>query len=148
MAFGLVQLGLSAAHLKDKQHALECVNWLVHSYWTPAFGSYHDPGRIFNVDITGGIPAVVSYMLVQSTADQINLLPCLPEEWPNGSIKGVPTRGGFVVDLKWKDGTLAHSTIRSLAGRPCKVSYQGKIVELNLKKGQSVNLDGSLKIIQ
>ncbi|MHC4255557.1 MAG: glycosyl hydrolase family 95 catalytic domain-containing protein [Planctomycetota bacterium] len=53
MAFGLVQKGLAAAHIKDTEHAYECVDWLCNSYWSPALTSYHNPGEIFNVDIAG-----------------------------------------------------------------------------------------------
>jgi len=80
MAFGLVQMGLAAAHINDKEHVYECVDWLCNSYWSPAFTAYHDPGRIFNVDICGGLPAVVSEMLIQSSAEDIMLLPALPDQ--------------------------------------------------------------------
>ena len=140
MAFGLVHLGMASAHLKNKQYARECVNWLVNSYWTPAFGSYHDPGRIFNVDIAGGVPAVVSYMLVQSTNEEIELLPCLPDEWSDGFVKGLPARGGFQLDLWWEDGELTKATIRSTAGRPCTVRYGDNLIELSLQAGESQEL--------
>ena len=140
MAFGLVHLGMASAHLKDKSHAYECVKWLVNSYWTPAFGCYHDPGQIFNVDISGGVPALVSYLLVQSTADEIELLPCLPEAWAEGFATRIPARGGFEIDLKWKDGKLSQATIRSKAGRPCTVRYNGSSTELKLKAGETREL--------
>ena len=140
MAFGIVHLGMASAHLKDKAHAYECINWLTNSYWTPAFGSYHDPGRIFNVDITGGIPALVSYMLVQSTPDKIELLPCLPEAWADGYANGILARGGFEIDLKWEAGKLTQATIRSKAGRPCMVQYKDSIIELDLQAGESREL--------
>lgn len=137
MAFGLALMGMASAHLGDAEHGFECLNWLTHSYWTPAFGSYHDPGEIFNVDISGGMPAVVAYMLLQSTKDEITLLPCLPKEWADGSVKGLRARGGFEVDLEWKDGKLMTATIRSLAGRPTSIVYGGKATPLKLKKGES-----------
>ena len=140
MAFGLVHLGMASAHLKDKEHAYECVNWLVNSYWTPAFGCYHDPGAIFNVDITGGVPALVSYMLVQSTPDEIVLLPCLPDAWNDGFANSIPARGGFEIDLKWKGGQLTEATVRSKAGRPCKVRYNGESTQLELQAGESREL--------
>jgi len=59
MAFGLVQIGMAAANIKDTIHAEECVNWLCKSYWAENLNSYHDSGNIFNIDITGGLPAVI-----------------------------------------------------------------------------------------
>ena len=141
MAFGLVQLGLAAAHLGDAPQADECINWLANSYWTPAFGSYHNPGSIFNVDICGGIPAVVSYMLVQSTEDTITLLPCLPDSWPDGRVKGIRTRGGFEVDLEWKNGALVKASVRSIAGRPCTIIHNGTKAALQLQKGERRDLE-------
>ncbi len=139
MAFGLVQKGLAAAHINDVDHAYECVDWLCHSYWSPAFTSYHDPGEIFNVDISGGLPAVVTEMIVQSSMNEIKLLPALPEKWSEGSIKGVRARGGFVVDMEWKDSRPASVTVTSLLGNPSKIRFKDEVREINLSKGQSQN---------
>jgi len=103
MAFGLVQKGLAAAHIKDVSHAYECVDWLCNSYWSPAFTSYHDPGEIFNVDICGGLPALLTEMIIQSSSEEITLLPALPEQWPEGEVEGVRTRCGITVDLTWEE---------------------------------------------
>lgn len=56
MAFGLVQLGLAAAHLGAADTALECVVWLARDHWTPNLVPTHDEGAIFNVDAAGGLP--------------------------------------------------------------------------------------------
>ena len=140
MAFGLVQLGSAAAHLKDVLHAYECVKWLCSSYWSPAFTSYHDPGKIFNMDISGGLPAVVTYMLVQSTKDSIILLPTLPADWSNGEVRGVLARGGFELDMKWEDSTPTSVRIKSLCGNRTTVVYDGISSEITLEKGESVHL--------
>ena len=137
MAFGLVQLGSAAAHLKDIDHAYESVKWMCSSYWNPALVSYHDPGAIFNHDISGGLPAVVNYMLLQSTASEIELLPTLPKEWPNGSIKGARARGGFLVDLEWKNGEPSKVKITSLKGNKTIVKFANKTWDISLEAGAS-----------
>ncbi|UII79865.1 glycoside hydrolase N-terminal domain-containing protein [Flagellimonas sp. CMM7] len=137
MAFGLVQLGMASAHLKNAVLAEECVNWLVNSYWTTAFVSYHDPQEIFNMDISGGLPAVVSYMLLQSTLDGIELLPALPKNWPNGKVKGLPARGGFVVDMEWKDGKPSKVLITSKSGRATKIKFRDQVIPIQVKKGRT-----------
>ncbi|WP_420401940.1 glycosyl hydrolase family 95 catalytic domain-containing protein [Flagellimonas sp.] len=137
MAFGLVQLGMAASHLKDSELAYECIRWLVNSYWTPSFVSYHDPQEIFNLDISGGMPAVVSYMLLQSTTEEIILLPALPKEWPNGKVKGLPARGGFVVDMEWQNGKPTHLNISSKTGNATQIMYGDQTWDVQIEKGES-----------
>ncbi|MGV8883313.1 MAG: glycosyl hydrolase family 95 catalytic domain-containing protein [Rhodoglobus sp.] len=102
MAFGLVQLGLAAAALGDADAAMTCARWLAVDHWRPTLTTTHDAGRIFNLDASGGLPAVVAAMLLGSTTDELSVLPALPEAWPTGSITGLRARGGLVVDtLDW-----------------------------------------------
>ena len=140
MAFGLVQLGSAAAHLKDVPHAYEAIKWMCSSYWNPALVSYHDPGAIFNHDISGGLPAVLTYMLLQSTPEKIELLPALPKNWPNGSIKGARARGGFLVDFTWKDGKAENVEITSLNGNNTRLICGNKTIEINAAKGEKVKV--------
>jgi hypothetical protein len=136
MAFGLVQKGLAAAHINDTKRAYECVDWLCNSYWSPSFTSYHDPGEIFNVDICGGLPAVVTEMIIQSSADEVELLPALPDQWPEGEIKGVLTRSGVTVDFIWKDGKPLNATFTASRDTKFKLNYENNVWFIELKKGQ------------
>jgi hypothetical protein len=136
MAFGLVQKGLAAAHIKDVDLAYECVDWLCNSYWSPAFTSYHDPGAIFNVDIAGGLPAVVVEMLIQSSANEIVLLPVLPEQWSEGNLKGVLTRCGVTVDLSWSEGRPEYANLTASRDTEFTLKYKDKEWPIELKKGQ------------
>jgi hypothetical protein len=112
MAFGLVGLGLAAARLGDADAAVRCVESLARDFWRPNAVSTHDGDSIFNVDASGGLPAVVIEMLVQSQPGSLTLLPALPASWPSGSIRGVRARGGVVIDeLTWD----ADSAMVSLA---------------------------------
>jgi hypothetical protein len=138
MAFGLVQKGLAAAHIGDAEHAYECVDWLCNSYWSPAFTSYHDPGEIFNVDICGGLPAVVTEMIIQSSAENISLLPALPSQWPNGMIRGVPTRCGVVVDLAWQDGKPSVATLTASRDASFSILSGEKEWQFELQRDQVI----------
>ena len=148
MAFGLVQLGMSAAHLGEVSLAYETIEYLLNSYWSPAMVSLHDVEEIFNLDISGGLPALMITMLTQTPIREqidepweIRLLPCLPAAWPNGSLKGAHSRGGFELDIAWSSGQLQEVTITSLRGEPARVAYGEQLVDLKLRKGESVTLD-------
>ena len=54
---------------------------------------------------------------------EISLLPALPDAWPAGRITGLRARGGFEVDLVWKDEKLTEATIRADRDGMCGVRY-------------------------
>ncbi|MCO4291570.1 glycoside hydrolase family 95 protein [Solitalea sp. MAHUQ-68] len=112
MAFGLVFLGLSAAHVGDVEKTAEIVKWLSSKYWSNGMGSFHNVGALFNTDISGGLPYLITQMLVYSEPGLVSLLPVLPTEWKQGEIEGVLLRGQIEVK---------------------KLSWNGKKVEVILK---------------
>ena len=55
-----------------------------------------------------------------------------------GSIKGLRARGGFEVDMEWKDGQLVQATIRANRDGEFRIYAQGRLSKvISLKKGQS-----------
>lgn len=141
------------ARVGDGNHAWR----MVQKALNPAFGMdirYDGGGGVypnlfdtcppFQIDGNFGTTAAIAEMLVQSGNGVIHLLPALPDAWENGSVSGLCARDGFVVDMRWHDHQLVSVTIHSRTGEPCSVEYGGKSVDLKIRKGGAVRLNGGL----
>jgi alpha-L-fucosidase 2 len=100
----------------------------------------------FQIDGNFGVTAAIAEMLLQSQSGQIELLPALPADWPEGSVKGLRARGGGELNITWKHGGLTSVAIRSDENGTCVLRYRGKTVELKIKKGGRLKLNGELEI--
>ena len=101
----------------------------------------------FQIDGNFGATAGVTEMQLQSHMDILHLLPALPDAWKDGSIRGLCARGGFDVDIHWKDGKLTHVSILSKAGQPCNVQYGDLSTEFKTQKGSTTILDANLNVV-
>ena len=90
-------------------------------------------GGPFQIDGNLGTPAGIAEMLMQSHTGEIELLPALPKAWPNGKVTGLHARGGFTVDIEWRDGKVTNFRIAAEEPRTVKVLVNGgeKIVQAN-----------------
>jgi alpha-L-fucosidase 2 len=103
-----------------------------------------EQGRgIFQIDANLGTPAAMIEMLLYSRPGHLELLPALPDAWAaSGSLHGANARGGFVVDLRWRDGKPTEARIRSTGGRTTTVAHAGSARTVTLKPGATVTLKG------
>ncbi|MGW2048451.1 glycosyl hydrolase family 95 catalytic domain-containing protein [Streptomyces sp. NPDC001858] len=103
-----------------------------------------EPGRgIFQIDANFGTPAAMTEMLLYSRPGHLELLPALPAAWAAaGHVTGLPARGGFVADLRWRDGMPTSLRLRSVGGRTTTVAYAGTSRTVDLRPGESVTLKG------
>jgi len=128
------------ARLHDGEHAYRILTMLLRPERTyPNMFDAHPP---FQIDGNFGGTSGIAEMLLQSCAGEIELLPALPKAWPSGSIKGLRARGGFELDIQWKDSSLVNVTVRSLAGGSCRLRYGAVTRDLSLVKGRSAQWDG------
>ena len=135
------------ARFKDGEHAFKMIRMLL-SPATSGAGSYpnlFDAHPPFQIDGNFGGAAGIGEMFIQSHTKYIDILPALPLALLNGEVKGICARGGFVLDITWKDGKLLHLAVTSKAGRPLTLRYNDKMVTIPTTKNRVYKFDASLK---
>ncbi len=136
MSFGLIQLGQAGASLGDSEIVYECMKHLVNRFWLNNMASMHNHKSLFNMDISGGMPAVIIKMLVFSEPGQVKLLPALPAEFSAGEIKGILCRGQIRINsLKWSKTGI---TVSIVSGKDQSVTIESpfgnKTIDLSSNK--------------
>lgn len=97
----------------------------------------HSP---FQIDGNFGGCSGVIEMLMQSSTNKIVLLPALPESWADGKVQGICARGGFVVDMEWKNREVVSLIVSSLKGGQTEICFNGVSKKVVFKAGEKKRL--------
>ena len=130
------------AKLRDAESAAENIRLMLTNSRYPNLFDRHPP---FQIDGNFGVTAAIAQMLVQSGENEIILLPSLPRQWADGSVKGLRVVGNASVDLAWKDGKLVEFAIYADSEYNGTLVYGKKKSLIYIEKGKSIQVNGQLE---
>ncbi|WP_374214102.1 glycoside hydrolase family 95-like protein [Bacteroides thetaiotaomicron] len=59
-----------------------------------------------------------------------------PPTWKEGSIKGLKARGGFTIDMEWKEGKMTVANITSPYEQTIEIVYNNQIKKTHFNAGE------------
>ena len=95
----------------------------------------------FQIDGNFGYTSGVAEMLLQSHDGFLFPLAALPDSWKDGSVSGLMARGGFKVDIAWKNNRITKLLVYSKLGGNCRLRLKQQVTNnlLKLAKGANSN---------
>ncbi|KAJ9537959.1 hypothetical protein OSB04_030692 [Centaurea solstitialis] len=153
----------SWARLHNSEHAYQMVKHLFDlvdpdneaNYEGGLYSNLFTAHPPFQIDGNFGFSAALAEMLIQSTMNDIYVLPALPrDKWGSGSVTGLKARGNVTVNISWDDGDLRELGLWSpddgnleAMESTKRVHYNGMSVVARLSKGKVYTFDAQLRCV-
>lgn len=128
------------ARLGDKEKAWEHLEALLKDFQTDSLLDLIPPD-VFQIEGNFGGTAAILEMLLQSYYEQLHFLPALPKAWKEGKIIGLRARGGFYINIEWKNEELLKADIIPSKDMVCKIKAFSEAYEIRNSEGSIVNYD-------
>ena len=140
------------ARLKDGDHALKLVKNQLRFMPARPGGSvdmWHSGGTYanmfdahppFQIDGNFGVCAGIAQMFLQCEDGKVKILPALPSEMKEGSIKGLLAKGNITVDIEWKENKASLVKLVTPIEQTAIIVIDGEEKAVSLKPNQIYTL--------
>ncbi len=149
--WSLVHMANNYTRMKKGNSALECLNNMAKSCVVSNFFTLHNDWRKMGIgvqtpieapvqlDANMGFSAAINEMLVQSFADNISILPALPDFLQKGSVTNLLTRCAVSVSISWDRHSGRVEVLLNANKRSCKVNilFPNYLVSQNAKSNNN-----------